>query len=113
MTESSDATKDIVNGMIQMLNAGDFDDYLKILERSVAVRRDQVQRALAASLCIGDQIRLTTKVKPALLAGIVVDITDIQAGGKITVRLRRTYSTKWRQGGLVIIPASLIDHKVV
>lgn len=97
--------------MITMINAGDFDDYLEVINKTVASRQRQVKLSFVSSLHVGDRIKLVEQIKPQLLANAIAEIVDFEPGGKVKVRLLRTYSPKWRQGGIVHIPPSLIGGR--
>ncbi|HEX4502172.1 MAG TPA: hypothetical protein VH187_13630 [Scandinavium sp.] len=98
--------------MIEMIKAGDFDDYIKIVDDNVKFRIRAIQLQTVASLCAGDIIYISRLVKPQLLAGAAVEVVEIMPDNKVKVRLHRTYSTKWRQGNLITLTPSLIGEKV-
>lgn len=92
-----------------MIRTGAFDTSLEELSSLIARRREVVASERVASLEVGQHILISQQCRPKMLAGEPVEIVGFD-GDKVKVRLRHTYSSKWRAGNVITLPRTLVGQ---
>lgn len=89
---------------------GAMDEALENLAQQIIRRRAVIAAKRAAKLTIGDQFYLVENIKPKLLGGALCTVTGFE-GTRVKVTLMEDRSQKWRKGGQVRVPRTLIGEK--
>lgn len=88
---------------------GAMDECLDQLEQRIKQRKMVLASKRAAELEIGDEFYLVMNIKPQLLAGARCRVKGF-LGTKVQVELLENRSQKWRKGGSVRVPRTLIGE---
>lgn len=93
--------------IVMAIQSGMFDGDLEIIGDVISRRRSAVAALKVSTLSIGQKVRVSDTVRPALLAGALCEVIGFE-GRKVKVRLEVTRSSKWRAGNTVTLPPELV-----
>lgn len=93
------------------IRAGVFDEDLDEMISLLNRRREVIAARRVADLEVGQHILISDTCRPKMLAGEPVEIVGFE-GDKVKVRLRHTYSSKWRAGNVITLPRTLVGKVI-
>lgn len=98
--------------IVDVIKSGGFDAHIDSIAREVKGRQAILKLRMLSDLHVGDFIMISQQCRPRMLAGEIAELTEVLPDGKFKVRLRHTYSQKWRAGNVITLPQSLVSRRI-
>lgn len=95
-----------------LLRGGHFDSDLEMIQSLIQRRREVLGAEKLQDLLPGDVFRVDGRVRPKLLSGARIQVTDFVGDDKVKGILLDYCSSKWRVGAVVTLPKTLIGEKI-